>query len=375
MTTPLGLETKAQRCIFVTYIGLWVSYGMLSELAKRQGVHFNSACAVVLQSLLKLLLATYMYMTTETITTSSLAARIRFMLAQVRTHARLILFYIIPSGLYVVYDVLSYINLRAFDASTYFLLMQFRLVVTGVLHQLMFSKRLNRNQWLSLGVITIGCTIKTLSTQDTDGSARFGVNYNGPRPVAYLLLLTQILSGTFAGVYNEVLLKKQVAITVNLQNVFMYFNSIIGTMIMLGMGMTGQTAQDALTISNFSELFSPYVLPMVLIMSFTGIVTSLFLKQLDSIRKAIASAMELVFLPLLCAVLFGQLITLYTMAAIVFVGFGVYLYALPVKVLSTAELPKYRKVTHQEMVQDENDSLDTPIDVAESPSAVNRLRC
>ncbi|KAL4154998.1 hypothetical protein PRNP1_007112 [Phytophthora ramorum] len=358
MPAPLGLETKTQRGIFVTYMGLWVSYGLLNELAKRQSVRFNSACAVVLQSLLKLLIASYMYLRADTQTTEPLGDRLRFMMTQARDHRTLLLLYFIPSGLYVVYDVLSYINLRAFDASTYFLLLQFRLVVTGVLHQMMFSKRLNRNQWVSLAVTTVGCAIKTLGSQDPNGSAQVGADGNGPTFMAYGLLMVQMLSSTFAGVYNEVLLKKQASIPVNLQNVFMYIDSIVCTMGMLALGLTGQTAQEALTAANFSVLFSPYVLPMVLIMSFIGVVTSLFLKQLDSIRKAIASALELVFLPLLSAMLFGQPITLYTVTAVCFVGFGVYIYSLPVEPKALSGLPQYTKVASGEGAEEENGNKD-----------------
>lgn len=369
MAAPLGLETKAQRGIFVTYIWLWVSYGMLNELAKLQGIRFNSACAVVMQSLLKLLLATYMYLTSDTQPTLPLATRIRFMLAQGQEHRGLLLLYFIPSGLYVVYDVLSYINLRAFDATTYFLLMQFRLVVTGVLHQMMFSKKLNRFQWMSLGITTMGCTIKTLGSQDPNKSATLRVKDNDPTLMAYGMLLVQILSSTFAGVYNELLLKKQAAIPVNLQNIFMYLDSIVCTMGMLALGLTGQTAQEALTIANFSVLFSFYVLPMVLIMSFIGVVTSLFLKQLDSIRKAIASALELVLLPLLSALLFGQPLTLYTVAAVSFVSLGVYIYSLPVETKAMDVLPQYIKVASTEMVQDKTDT-----DVTDSVSSpTNKL--
>ena len=45
MAAPLGLETREQRAIFVTYMGLWVSYGLLNELAKRNHVTFNATAA------------------------------------------------------------------------------------------------------------------------------------------------------------------------------------------------------------------------------------------------------------------------------------------------------------------------------------------
>ncbi|RLN67679.1 hypothetical protein BBJ29_001773 [Phytophthora kernoviae] len=351
MPAPLGLETKTQRGIFVTYMSLWVSYGLLNELAKRQSVRFNSACAVVLQSFLKLLLASYMFLTADAQGGEFFGNKLRYMMSQVQENRKLLLLYFIPSGLYVVYDVLSYVNLRAFDAATYFLLLQFRLVITGILHQMMFKKRLNRNQWVSLGVTTVGCAIKTLGQQDPHATAKT----DGPTLTAYGLLIVQMLSSTFAGVYNEVLLKKQAAISVNLQNVFMYVDSIVCTMGMLVFGLTGQTAEEALTMDNVRVLFSPYVLPMVLIMSMIGVVTSLFLKNLDSVRKAIASALELVFLPLLSAMLFGQPLTLYTVAAVCFVGFGVYIYSLPVETTGTGGLPVYTKVASGEGVEEKDD--------------------
>ncbi|RLN49958.1 hypothetical protein BBP00_00010091, partial [Phytophthora kernoviae] len=158
---------------------------------------------------------------------------------------------------------------------------------------MMFKKRLNRNQWVSLGVTTVGCAIKTLGQQDLHATAKT----DGSTLMDYGLLM------------------KQAAIPVNLRNVFMYVNSIVCTMGMLVFGLTGQTVEEALAMDNVRVLFSPYVLPMVLVMSMIGVVTSLFLKNLDSVRKAIASALELEFLPLLSAVLFGQPLTLYTVAA------------------------------------------------------------
>ncbi|RLN73062.1 hypothetical protein BBO99_00009571 [Phytophthora kernoviae] len=128
-----------------------------------------------------------------------------------------------------------------------------------------------------------------------------------------------------AGVYNEVLLKKQAVAPVNLQNVFMYVDSIVCTMEMLVFGLTGQLAEEALTMDNVRVLFSPCVLPMMFDMSIIGVATSLFLKSLDSVCKAIVSALELVFLPLL-----------------------MYTYSLPVETTGTGGLPVYTKVASGE---------------------------
>ncbi|RLN32099.1 hypothetical protein BBI17_009725 [Phytophthora kernoviae] len=132
--------------------------------------------------------------------------------------------------------------------------------------------------------------------------------------------------------HEELVLKKQAAIIVNLQNVFMYANSIVRTMGVLVFGLTEQTAEVVLTMDNVRVLFSPYVLPMVLIMLVIGVVTSLFLKNLDSVSKAIASALELVFLPLL-----------------------MYIYSLPGETTGTGGLPVYTKVAWGEGVEEKDD--------------------
>jgi drug/metabolite transporter (DMT)-like permease len=350
MRVPLGLETREQKAIFITYISLWVSYGLLNELAKRKNVHFNSASAVILQSIIKLMIASYMFLTQEAMEKSrKLLPRIKYLLSQIQENRDMALKYFIPSGLYALYDILAYVNLRKFDASTYFLLLQFRMVMIGLLHQSMFKKKLNRNQWISIVITTLGCAIKTMGAasekkkhlSSSTSTAPTDSNFHpvGPSLFAYSFLFIQLLSSTFAGVYNEVLLKKQVKMSLNLQNLFMYLDTIVCIFVILAMGLTGQSFFEAIQYENISILFSFYVFPMVLIMSFIGVVTSMFLKVLDSIRKAIASALELVFLPVLCAILFGMPINSFLVISVVFVASGVYIYSRPVEDRKNNYLP------------------------------------
>ena len=46
--------------------------------------------------------------------------------------------YFVPSFLYCLYNNLAFVNLSAYDPTTYFLLLQFRVVVTGVIFQVIF---------------------------------------------------------------------------------------------------------------------------------------------------------------------------------------------------------------------------------------------
>lgn len=116
--------------------------------------------------------------------------------------------YFIPSFLYCLYNNLMFVNLSSYDPTTYFLLLQFRVVITGVIFQILFAKRLTRHQWFSLILLTIGCIIKQISHSSALSKlSSFHLdtylNFN------LFLILLQVMCSCFAGVYNEYILKEK----------------------------------------------------------------------------------------------------------------------------------------------------------------------
>ena len=71
----------------------------------------------------------------------------------------------------------------------------------------------------------------------------------------------------------------------------------------------------------------PGVIAIVINNAAIGIVTSLFLRNLNSILKTFASALELMFTAVLCWMIFGIAVDAYTMFAIFIVSAATYLYA------------------------------------------------
>lgn len=129
----------------------------------------------------------------------------------------------VPSILYCLYNNLAFVNLSIFDPTTYFILLQLRVILTGIVYQCLFKKDLSKVQWLSLVLLTIGCMVKELKTDGNIHQKSYGLF------TSLLLMLTQILCSCLAGVYNEYLLKKGQGINVNVyvQNIYMYSDSII----------------------------------------------------------------------------------------------------------------------------------------------------
>src|SRR5699024_9173964 len=126
---------------------------------------------------------------------------------------------------------------------------------------------------------------------------QFSVGLNG------VFILIQILCSCLAGVYNEYLLKKQGAdVNIFIQNVFMYLDSIICNVVLLGVKGNLNTA---FTYANIVKVLHYKVLLVMFNNAAIGIVTSFFLKTLNSILKTFASALELILTAVLSYLFFS----------------------------------------------------------------------
>ena len=133
MAVPLGLDTPPKQSIFAAYVFLWVASALLVYASKQSGAPpYNATSVVVLTELAKLGLALALYRyydgTWLQLGRGTVAAW------------WLLLKYMVPAGLYAVYNNLMYINLTNFDPGTYTLMMQLRILFTGLLYQALFSR-------------------------------------------------------------------------------------------------------------------------------------------------------------------------------------------------------------------------------------------
>src|SRR5699024_4434938 len=92
------------------------------------------------------------------------------------------------------------------------------------------------------------------------------------------LILVQIFCSCFAGVYNEYLLK-DIGSSVNIliQNVFMYFDSILSNLLLLFI----TSPNTVMKTLDFTPLLQPILLFILVNGALAGITTSFFLKSLN----------------------------------------------------------------------------------------------
>ncbi len=302
--------------IVALYVALWVAAHLLIYSSKTTDApKYNATSVVLATELAKLALALALFRAHDGDTTH--------MRAIMRGHPRMPLKYAVPALLYAAYNNLVYTNLSHFDPGTYNVLLQLRIALTGVTHQCFFSRLLSRDQWLAIGAITLAAVLKESDTLASAAPAS---------AAAYALLLVQMLCSVVAGVYNEVLLKSGgdemgARVPTNLQNAYMYFNSIVVNVVILA--ASGQL-REAVSAENLATVLSARLVAVILIMSTVGIVTGFFLRHLDSVLKAIASALEVLLTTILSGVLFGTQLDTRTLLAAAIASVGVALYARPV---------------------------------------------
>lgn len=341
--------TKTSFFIFLSYISLFVNQGILVKAVQKSQIPgFNAIVLVLLTEFVKLLMCVTIHIAKFHRSSSSF-----FM--DIRKNHKLFLLYLMPSFLYCLYNNLTYINLELFDVTTYYCLMQFRIVLTAVIYQALFRRQLTAMQWLSLTILTTGCLLKEYGLYDnmskhqssadriqnsttSNQAVKYDVEVNPLIKFVWLsmLLLLQMFCSCFAGVYNEFLLKDSSTANdadVILQNIFMYLDSIFCNIIVFNMAShpVNNREQQFHNISLITVLqnllTSPLAITLIINNALSGLVASFFLKSLNSILKTFASALELFAVAFLAWVLFDDHIDSYTIMALFLVSAAMIVYS------------------------------------------------
>jgi len=137
MPPVLGLDSAFKRGIFSGYVLLWVSSHMLVYSSRLAGAPaYNATSVVLITEAVKLCLALVLYVVYDAGAAGGGAWQ--QLVGYVAAAPELPLKYMVPALLYCAYNNMVYTNLSAFDPGTYNVLMQLRIVFTGLLYQVAY---------------------------------------------------------------------------------------------------------------------------------------------------------------------------------------------------------------------------------------------
>ncbi|CAD2221868.1 nucleotide sugar transporter [Angomonas deanei] len=211
------------------------------------------------------------------------------------------------SLLYTLYDNLTFINLLHINPGIYSIFMQSRILMTAFLHKLVFQSSIPMQKWFALSLLTFGVVLKYIfNLQESENSKNENVTWW----VIFFILLQSFLS-VCAGLYNEYLFKKNMNISIHLQNFFMYLFAILfNFFIYVVKNHNNHNKNNNEMIKNAennnnNNNWGNYTI-VVMSGAVMGLSAAFILKFIDIIVKSIASAVEIIIISFLSHVLFGE---------------------------------------------------------------------
>jgi len=224
--------------------------------------------------------------------------------------------YSVPAIIYLVNNNIYYVILTYMDAATFQLVMNLKIVSTGLLMYLVLGKQLKVIQWLALVLLTLAVSLTQYSNYMIDSGD------HKTSPLGFIIALCYCLMSGFAGVYSEALLKKGRK-SIHASNIWLYlFGSLfnLATTIV----MHGSTIME----SGFFAGFTPLTCLIVINSSCMGLLISIVMKYLDNIVKVYMNAVAVMVSMGISIVLFGQTFNQNFLIAVFLVAYSLRLYNL-----------------------------------------------
>jgi drug/metabolite transporter (DMT)-like permease len=295
--------------IVVIYVALWVSYTMLiRHSADRFGEYpYNPLAIVLICEVLKAVIS-LVFIVCSGRSSRSLGGLATSMTASWRQG----IYFTIPAILYAIYNFLSYTNLQFFNPIEFKVLINIRILLTGVCLHFVFGRPLSGRKWLALLFLFLGCVLNQTDAQFQLPSLNL--------PLASMVF--QAFLSTLAGIYNEFLLKNNATISIHIKNLYLYTLSILFNLIWIGL----VEHQMLLSSADFFRGFSPIVYAVIVVGSLAGLTTSVFLRYLDVILKEYAHSAEIFSTACISWIYFGVNLTPNLLLSLLIVTVSVYIY-------------------------------------------------
>lgn len=225
----------------------------------------------------------------------------------------------VPSALYSFNNNLDMLNNQHMDPATEQVLVQCKILTTGVVWWLVFREPLGARKWLSLVLLSVGAVLAGKQSEAiTSGSRTMYID-----PFGMLLVTIYVCVSACAGVYNEWIYKgigKDESIHVS--NIRLY---AIGMLFNLG-GHLASAEAGELSLRSFYRGYNVYVWGLVATYTSLGIVLSQVMKWFDNIVKLFISGSSMYISAVFAWAVFGYAPTLNFLLALALVSLAMLLY-------------------------------------------------
>lgn len=222
------------------------------------------------------------------------------------TQARLLLQYAVPAVIYCFDNNFQYVVLNFLEPAELAVLWNFKIFATTLLLRFCLDRHFVERQWLAMFLLLFGCMVTqmqhiwearssdTIQTSHSASQKLFG---------AVLALLGSSIAA-FGNVYCEWLVKKDSAVSLNLQNVRLYSFGVILNCITLAIESSWRvhSAEHHGAFAGFNR----WVWAVVVLGTMSGLAISFILRYVDNIAMVFSHSLAMLVVPLAAAWLFHE---------------------------------------------------------------------
>jgi len=222
----------------------------------------------------------------------------------------------VPSFLYTVQNNLLYYALSHLDAATFQVGYQMKILTTAVFSYFMLNKRLSKEQWGSLVILTAGVSMAQLSSQNG------GLNAHSNTSMGFLAVGAAAVTSGFSGVYFERILKTSSA-SIWIRNIQLSMFSIV-----IGLVTVYTQASDYQSVveNGFFYGYTNIVWSVIFLQAVGGLVVAVVVKYADNILKGFAASFSIITSCILSIFLIDFKPTFLFLCGAVLVNVAMYVY-------------------------------------------------
>ena len=244
----------------------------------------------------------------------------------------------VPSLLYLIQNNLLYIGVEHLNVVTFQITCQTKIFTTAIFSVLLLKRHLSKTQWLSLLFLSIGVALVNMPNDNE--SKELEENHNKSSLIGFSsVLMAMVLSG-LAGVYFEKILKGSADISVWMRNIQLSLLSIP-----LGMLMSFTEHYDDIMEKGFFFGYDLFVVYVILINAFGGILVGVVIKYADMIIKGFSFSISIVLTCLVSTAFFEFEISQKIVIGACFVFGSTFLYSYQPKKEKIPEPTKAAEIT------------------------------
>jgi len=284
-------------CVFLFGVGAfcYALLGILSQLSKSaDGSYAYSMPSVVLTAEAVKLVLSFIFLRAETGSLAATCASIRDGRYWVWAA------YMVPAVLYAINNILDMENNQHMDPATEQVLVQLKILTTGITWRIVFQAPMGRRKWLSLVFLFLGAVLAAWPSNPDDKAVKQNMHID---PIGYLLVFIYCWISAFAGIYNEWLYKNKwgKGDSIHLCNIRLY---LIGCCC-LSFFHWQANPTDRHPITGLFTGYNRYTCGLVITFAMMGLILSQVMKFFDNIVKLFISGSSMYVSAVLSYVIFG----------------------------------------------------------------------